>query len=454
MLFLVHQFGLFKFRTGNISAPSTPTVSIRSRAHIFGLDVISRNLFNARPGSSKGDFFGGSINSHRRSKTSVSRSSTVTQTTMTADSLTKFSSRGSVTTIATSMDEESFFGGSGKSSSRSRSRTKKLLKRSKSPGGSGSESEKSPWPAEPKSEPSSRSNSRDRGLEYSDMETDDRSILQRTRDMDESDIDLSMRLELARKNSQIQHGRPVAPIVLEKPVEETIYEGMHSVVRNYMILITSIEEPPQPTRSRHHSSTDTSGHRSPISRPITPSLSQDSSRHSRSTSQHSAERRPLGPRSPSPLPPDSPLVLQSNKLPDIQTTLERTLVSGTQPSTPHGPHNTALPFGRSNRQPTIPVGATDLTPKPSISSAATPNIEPLSIKKKTSVRAPANGSPTPARKSFTRSSPFSRATARISPRRVSPQIRSLRATTGVSNSDAERTLNLVQTTKEDVCALQ
>lgn len=47
------------------------------------------------------------------------------------------------------------------------------------------------------------------------------------RDLDESDMDLSMRLELARKNSQSQHGRQAAAIALEKPVEDTIYEGKH-----------------------------------------------------------------------------------------------------------------------------------------------------------------------------------------------------------------------------------
>lgn len=227
---------------------------MRSRAHIFGLDAISRNLFNARPGSSKGDFFGGSIG-HRRSKTSSSRSSTITQTTTTADSsLTKFSSRSnSIATAATSvytMDDESFAGSGGKTSSRSRSRTRKLLKRSKSPGGSGSEPEQaSPVRMDSQSNPVSRSPSRERELEYSDMEDDDRTVLERMRDADESDMDLSMRLELARRNSQNQHGRQVAPVTLEKPVEETIYEGKYCLLCSGLILSrthrrTSTPHPP------------------------------------------------------------------------------------------------------------------------------------------------------------------------------------------------------------------
>lgn len=207
---------------------------MRSKAHIFGLDAISRNLFNTRPGSSKGDFFGGSI-SHRRSKTSSSRSSATTQTTATADgSLMKFSSRSnSITTAATTistMDDESFFGSGGKSSSRSRSKSRKLLKRSKSPGGSGSDPERgSPMRVDSRS---SRSPSRERVLEYSDLEDDDRTLLQQMGSIDDSDMDLSMRLELARRNSQNQHGRQVTSVPLEKPVEETIYEGTHRLWRS------------------------------------------------------------------------------------------------------------------------------------------------------------------------------------------------------------------------------
>ena len=43
--------------------------------------------------------------------------------------------------------------------------------------------------------------------------------------LDRSDPDLSMRLELARRNSQSQHGKYIPAPTMEKTVEDTIYEG-------------------------------------------------------------------------------------------------------------------------------------------------------------------------------------------------------------------------------------
>jgi protein ECT2 len=208
---------------------STPT--IRRRAHIFNLDVNSRKLFSARPGSAKGDLFGGSVSG---SRSSVSKSSTDTQTTTTADdSLMKFSSHSNSTvTVATTMsilDDEAFFGRGGSSASRSRSWTRKLLKwKSKSPGSSGSDPEiASPRHPGLRSNAGSRSISRERGFEYSDPDDDDKTLSQQTRDMDKSDEGLSMRLALIHKNSQSQHGQHVGSLVLEQPIEGTIYEGEH-----------------------------------------------------------------------------------------------------------------------------------------------------------------------------------------------------------------------------------
>lgn len=42
---------------------------------------------------------------------------------------------------------------------------------------------------------------------------------------DQSDKDLSLRLELARQNSQNQHGKQVAAPLLDGPMDDTIYEG-------------------------------------------------------------------------------------------------------------------------------------------------------------------------------------------------------------------------------------
>jgi len=62
---------------------------------------------------------------------------------------------------------------------------------------------------------------------YSDVEDDDRTVLENLGKLDSSEWDLAMQLELARRNSQNQHGKAVAPLTLEKPVEATIYEGFY-----------------------------------------------------------------------------------------------------------------------------------------------------------------------------------------------------------------------------------
>jgi hypothetical protein len=88
-----------------------------------------------------------------------------------------------------------------------------------------------------------------------------------------------------------------------------------------------------------------------------------------------------------------------------------------------------------------------------LTSAPTP-IEPLSIKKKASVRSPAilPGSPTPARRSHARNSPLNRNFQRIvSPRRVSPQIRKSKPMpSSYKTEDFERMQHLAVSTKQDV----
>lgn len=49
--------------------------------------------------------------------------------------------------------------------------------------------------------------------------------LRRQEGVDESELDLAMRLELARKNSENQHIHRKPVPVVDEPVEETIYEG-------------------------------------------------------------------------------------------------------------------------------------------------------------------------------------------------------------------------------------
>jgi hypothetical protein len=111
---------------------------------------------------------------------------------------------------------------------------------------------------------------------------------------------------------------------------------------------------------------------------------------------------------------------------------------------------------RSKRQPFYPTGNTD-TPKPSTSNGLTPAptpIEPLSIKKKGSIRPSAilPGSPTPARRPHVRNSPLSRNFQRLgSPRRVSPQIRKPKPVpSSYKTEDFEHMQHLAVSTKQDV----
>ncbi|KAK7061920.1 DH domain-containing protein [Favolaschia claudopus] len=440
----IHQFGLFEFRTGGKnSAPSTPTA--RSKAAIFGLDAISRNLFNTRPGSSMGDFFGGSVNSHRRTKSTASRSSMYTQTTTTGDgsgSLTKFSSRSN-NSSATSLDDDSC---RTRSSTRSRSLTRNVLRKSRSPGGT----------PEPESRPPSRSLSRnssraatrassqDPEPEYSDIDDDDGTIQGHVQGMDADERDLAAQLALARKNSKNQHNKPFSHVPLQNPSEATIYE----------------DEPPGRPLSR--SSRDTHTRSRTESNSNSASVATSPPRQTRSLSRNSSDRRPMGPRSPSPLPPplrtqSPPVEPPSNPvLPsmDDDLALENSTAPKLQRSGPS--RSTGIP--RSKRQPFFPAGNVDAsTTSSKVAPAAvvpSTGVEPLSIKKKTSVRA--EGSmPEPTRRPAPRSSPMSRArtTASSSPRKVSPQIQRARTAVKRSPSKSEppqRMVQLSKMTKEDV----
>ena len=206
------------------------------------------------------------------------------------------------------------------------------------------------------------------------------------------------------------------------------------------------------SRSTHHSTTP---------RPESPTKDRRSpSRESNPSRSLSNERRVMGPRSPSPLLPRSPSPFHSAvELPsmDVDLALEALSTHSSVPPPLHAPPPSAIP--RSKRQPFYPTGNTEATPKPihlSSSVTATP-IEPLSIKKKTSVRSSATmmGSPTPSRKSHVRNSPLSRTLNRVvSPKRVSPGFKRMKAsTTTFSNSgndDFEHIRYLSVSTKEDV----
>lgn len=427
---VVHQYGLFKFKTSNDSRPATPTASSRSRAHIFSLDAISRNLFNAIPGSSKGDFFGGSISGHRRSKSSVSRSSIYTQTTTTTGdgSLTKFSHRSNSTATApTSLaDDESLY------ASKSSSSRKKLVKRSRSPGTSHSS---------PLSRQTSLSRESSRTSFYSDGE-EELPVRQ-----DPSDQDLSLRLELARRNSQNQHGKQAVKPSLDRPAEETIYEGRAKCgIQFRWPHRHTVDDPPRPLRPTSRASIAAS-QRSTTPRPTStsPGTGTGTGRpHSR-----------FGPRSISPLPPKSP----TSTAPDLpsmddELALEAHIaldahIDSFQDDSSFTEDDAPSPLPRSRRQPFVATGTLDSTPRQS--SSTTGSVEPLSIKKKPSTR---SSTYTSSRKSYTRISPLSKSTARIvSPRKVSPQVRITRVAPAFHSAQvdhADELLRISLTTKDDV----
>ncbi|KAI0050211.1 hypothetical protein FA95DRAFT_662337 [Auriscalpium vulgare] len=432
----IHQFGLFKFKTGKNSAPSTPSATTRSRAAMFGLDAISRNLFGALPGGSKGgDVFGNSMNGSRRTKSST-RSSVYTSNS--DGSLMRFSQR-SVSTAATSVEDESFSG------SRSSSRSRKLLKRrSKSPK-SGEEPD-SASPQRPHSRSGSRSQTVSRETSpspFDDSGDVDASLAQPTKSMDQSEWDLTQRLELARRNSQ-QHGKGPLPAVpsWEAPIEETIYEEM----------------PPLPLRPSSRASKDTYSQRSttPTNRPpsTTPTREQDSPEpYDRPVSRASSSGHPRGPRSSSPGLPSPRLDFRlDSPLMELETALETTLVNVSRLLTPG---RDISPLPRSKRQPFDPTGNMDETPRTAFGSPskAQTAVEPLSIKKKASVRNAPGDAPAAGRKVFTKTSPLSKGRV-VSPRRVSPLVRHAKASSSTMSAvqpvDTDRILRLAESTKEDL----
>ncbi|KAI0268336.1 hypothetical protein BC834DRAFT_687638 [Gloeopeniophorella convolvens] len=435
----IHQYALFKFHTGRNSVPSTPTAS-RTRAAIFGLDAvaISRNFLNALPGTSRGDIFGGSISGSRRSKSSASRSSASAQSSSDG-SFTRFSQRSTSTiTAATSVSSMEDDTTQGTRSSRPKSRTRKLLGRSRSPKGSGSEPETSPRRPTSRSGSVSSSFSREQSPAV-DEEYDPDDVPPQTRDMDESEWNLAMRLELARRNSQNQHGQSQLTTSWDGPIEETIYE----------------DNPPDPIRPSSRASGSAISHRSttPTNRPTPGSFDDDRDYPERPVSRNESGSRPRGPRSPSPLPPSPRLSPEPDSRSfDLDAALETTLLNLNRPLAT--PPKSSSPLPRSRRQPFEPTGTNESTPTPVPHGVQkTPSIiEPLSIKKKTSVRRSSGDSPT-GRKMLPRTPPKLRGRI-VSPRRVSPIVRQRKtsATSGTPQSDVEppRLLKLVDSIKDDL----
>ena len=162
-----------------------------------------------------------------------------------------------------------------------------------------------------------------------------------------------------------------------------------------------------------------------------------------------AEIRRFGPRSPSPLPtspaPSRPRELSEE---EVESDLEDDTFEFVESSTGGLQYSTPEPFPRSKRQPFMSTSLDVATPSTPISVN---NIEPLSIKKKSSIRSGHNVYTSP-RKSFRRMSPLSKPGARIiSPRKTSLEAKLNRASQSLATTEKlDRILQLVSTTKEDV----
>jgi len=119
------------------------------------------------------------------------------------------------------MDEDmSFF-----ASKSSKAGPRKLFSRARSPATSVSTAESERDSSRPVSRAGSLTvPSQEMGPEYSDFEDEDGTIQDKIKDIDTSDYNLAMQLELARQNSLNQPAKP--GLSLSIPVEEMIYEGL------------------------------------------------------------------------------------------------------------------------------------------------------------------------------------------------------------------------------------
>lgn len=347
------------------------------------------------------------------------------------------------------MDDETL---DGTASSKPKSRTRRLLGRSRSPKGSGSEPDVSPKRQTSRSgSVSSSSFSREQSPAV-DEAYDACEMIPEKRDMDESEWDLTLRLELARHNSQNQGSRvPVEP-PWDRPVEDTIYEGCYLFGVPCIILNMHIDNPPVPLRPSSRASGSGLSQRSttPTNMFLPTPLTEVNEHPESAAPRKVSGSRPRGPRSPSPLPP-SPRASPSPDFEIFDSALETTLHNLNRP--PVTPPKSVSPLPRSRRQPFEPTGNTEAAPRiNSHSVQKTPGaIEPLSIKKKNSLRNSA-GEPSPSRKAHLRTPPSIRGRV-VSPRRVSPIVRQKKtAASSGSQEDVDlpKLVRLVESIKDEV----
>ncbi|KZP00238.1 hypothetical protein CALVIDRAFT_533882 [Calocera viscosa TUFC12733] len=370
LLQTIQQYRLFSFRTGADSAPPTPNLggTARSRAGIFGLDAVSRNLFNSRPASVMGDVFGTINGHHKRTKSNASRISTFTATTTTTTTGTgsfKFSSSRSTSTAPTSLmdDDESTY-----SSPPGR---KSTIKR----------------PISHLSSPERNSPAKRKAVHMEEQEQE------RPHD---SEWDLSMRLELARNNSQKQESvtAPRQPPNFPSTISEESWQCVEVPERRTM--------PSREQRALSIRSSSTSE-----SRPRSTTPTQASSRSG--TPQRQRVRRlsrPSGPRTPINSPHPSTVGLPAEDFEQENMAVE--LVELVEPALEVAAvdlEDMLADMTATAIKPPMPIAsdeATAIATPPRVVLAPTdintpksaPTIEPLSIVKKASLK---KASPSPQR---------------------------------------------------------
>ena len=220
------------------------------------------------------------------------------------------------------------------------------------------------------------------------------------------------------------------------------------------VLNQSTDNPPEPLRPSSRASGSVVSHRSttPTNLFWPTSLKEVNEQLENTPSRRPSGSRPRGPRSPSPLPP-SPRASPEPDFESLDTALEITLHNLNRP--PATPPKPVSPLPRSRRQPFEPTGNTDAVPRV-ISHGlqkAPSTIEPLSIKKKNSLRNPTGESP-PGRKAHLRTPSNIRGRV-VSPRRVSPIVRQKKTTAPSSSRediDVPKLLKLVESTKDEVAS--
>lgn len=170
-----------------------------------------------------------------------------------------------------------------------------------------------------------------------------------------------------------------------------------------------------------------------------------STSRTRSTSTH-GERRPMGPRAPSPLPSQNSGLLGQ----ELEITLSQLTQENLSTPTRKTSKTSSMSTVQQSRRP-LEARINEATPRGAVENAyPIPNsVEPLAIKKKSSLR---SNKDSPPRQ---RQSQSQIPTRSVSTRKASPQARGVKRTLSLQDPDgsniSDQLLITARTTQEDVC---